>query len=234
MENYVRIADYIYGVKDDLLYVNQFVSSRLYYEDQGFSLIQNTTLPGGDNVNIEIRTINPLPLKLAVRIPSWSGNDYRATINGKTVDTKPAAGSYLLIERVWKDGDILDITFTPQLWYSLLPVTNSFVSFGYGPVVLAARFRDADVGADLRHRYGPYDGEPVEVPTIRFSTDNIEDYVEVADINKLHFRVRTLSGEEIDLVPFYDILTEHFSVYLPVDIDEFSIYEKRVDPSEHI
>ena len=113
---------------------------------------------------------------------------------------------------------MLDITFTSQLWYSLLPVTNNYVAFGYGPVILAARFHKAEVGADLRHRYGPYDGEPVEVPAVRFNPNKFEDYIEIVDINKRHFKILTQSGNTLDLVPFYDIHMEHFSVYLPVNL----------------
>jgi uncharacterized protein len=216
MENFSRIAEYIYGRLDDRLYVNQFAPSTFKDQENGFTLTQYTTLPIGDHVGIEIKSDASVPLKLAVRIPSWSGSDYQVAINGEMLTTKPSAGSYLLIDREWEDGDMLDITFTSQLWYSLLPVTNNYVAFGYGPVILAARFHKAEVGADLRHRYGPYDGEPVEVPAVRFNPNKFEDYIEIVDINKRHFKILTQSGNTIDLVPFYDIHMEHFSIYLPV------------------
>jgi len=223
LENFGRIADYIYGVKDDRLYVNQFVSSSLNYEEHGFTLVQNTSLPDGNNVNIEVEAGSSTPLKLAVRIPSWSGDNYEATINGEEISPKPAPGSYMLIDRVWQDGDVLDITFTPQSWYSLLPVTNEYVAFGYGPLVLTAKFEEAEVGEDMRHQYGPYDGEPIDVPEIRFNTENFEDYIEVVDLENRHFTVTSKEGNKIDLVPFYDIHKEYFSVYLPVDLGESTI-----------
>lgn len=218
MENFSRIAEYIYGKKDDRLYINQFVPSIFSDQLNGFTLKQSTSLPNGDQVSIEIKTKESLPLKLAVRIPPWTRSHYQVRINGEKTKVKPSPGSYLMIDRVWKDGDMLELTFVSQLWYSLLPVTNDFVALGHGPVVLTARLQEADVGEDLRHRYGPYDGEPVKVPNIRFDPHSFEEFITVVDREKRHFRVMTCKGETIELVPFYDIHMEHFSVYLPVNL----------------
>jgi len=234
MENFSRIAEYIYGVKDNRLYINQFISSKLDYEVSGFKIIQETTLPLGNNVALEIQCGKPLAIQMAVRIPSWTGNDYAVTLNGKALDAKPGPGSYLLLDRVWKNGDKLEIAFSPQLWYSLLPIDNKNVAFGFGPLVLAAKFEEANEDEKLMHRYGPYDGTPVEVPPIRFSTEDFLDFIKLVDEPKRHFVVTSQKGEEILLVPFYEIMTEHYSVYLPIDTLNTTKNNKRVDPSEHI
>ncbi len=216
MENFSRIAEYIYGTIDDRLYVNQFVPSTYTDQKNGFTIKQKTSMPEGDRLSLEVNNSGPLALKIAVRIPSWSGNEYSVSLNGESIDFRPSPGSYLMIDRVWQDGDLLDIVFKPQLWYSLLPVTNEYVAFGYGPVVLAARFKDAGVGDDLRHRYGPYDGEPVEVPPVSFDPQNLWNYITDINRDKRHFTVITQAAEVIDLVPLYEIHNEHFSVYLPL------------------
>ncbi len=234
MENFSRIAEYIYGVKDNRLYINQFISSKLDYEVSGFTISQETTLPLGNNVSLEIQCGKPLAIQMAVRIPAWTGNDYAVTLNGKALDAKPGPGSYLLLDRVWKNGDKLEIAFSPQLWYSLLPIDNKNVAFGFGPLVLAAKFEEAKEDEKLMHRYGPYDGTPVEVPPIRFSTEDFTDFIQLVDEPKRHFVVTSQKGEEILLVPFYEIMTEHYSVYLPIDTLNTTKNNKRVDPSEHI
>jgi hypothetical protein len=234
MENFSRIAEYLYDVDGDRLYVNQFVPSRLDYSDLGFVLVQNTDLPGGSRVELIIESEKPVSLKMAVRIPSWTGNDYRATLNKKELKARPSAGSYLLIDRVWNPGDRLEIVFTPGLWYSLLPVTNKYVAFGVGPLVLAARFHEAAVPEDLRNRYGPYDGTPVEVPAVHFDPSDFMDQLETVDMKSRWYRVRSPAGQEIDLVPFYDIHREYFSIYLPVEKPSGKMNQIRVDPSEHI
>jgi len=216
MENFVRIVDYIYGAHEGRVYVNQFVSSRLSYQDHGFSIVQDTTIPDGDDASIRIEAREPLPLKLAVRIPAWSGSDYGAAINGTSIDARPAPGSYLLIDRVWQDGDRVDLSFKPRFWHSLLPVTNEHVAFGHGPVVLAARLGEAQVDEELRHRYGPYDGEPVDVPPIPFDPHDPGRGIEAVHVGERHFRVAARSGRHLHLVPLHRIHTEHFAAYLPV------------------
>ncbi|HDR90019.1 MAG TPA: hypothetical protein ENN63_10400 [Bacteroidetes bacterium] len=234
MENFSRIAEYLYDVHGDRLYVNQFVPSRLDYSEQGFVLVQNTDLPEGSRVEIVIESEKPVPLKIAVRIPSWTGDDYKITINKKEMKTRPSPGSYLFVDRMWNPGDRLEIDFTPVMWYSLLPVTNEYVTFGAGPLVLAARFQEADVPEDLRHRYGPYDGNPLEVPAVHFDPRNFPGQLKVVDEDKRWYRVKSTTGQEIDLVPFYDIHREYFSIYLPVEKPSGKMNQIRVDPSEHI
>lgn len=234
MENFSRIAEYLYSVDNNRLFVNQFVPSEVNFQASGFKLIQETTLPKGDQLSIKIACDNPVALKLAVRIPSWTSNDYTILIDGKVTDFKPQAGSYLMLDRTWKNGDKLEITFKPQLWYSVLPITNKNVAFGYGPLVLSAKFEEPEVEERLRHMYGPYDGQPVEVPVIRVNTTNFEDYIETVDDQNYHFKVKSKTGKDILLVPFYEIHNECFSVYLPIDHIENNINVKEVDPSDHI
>lgn len=233
MENFARIAEYIYNVKDDRIYVNQFVSSKLSLTEAGITIVQTTDLPSGNKVMIETECDGTRALRLAVRIPSWTGSDYVANLNGKPLDSKPAPGSYLILDREWKDGDKVEISFTPSLWYSLLPVKNRFVAFGYGPLVLAAKFGEATVDSTLRRRYGPYDGTPVSVPAVQFSTGDFTSFLKHIDMNNRHFSINGVNGEQIDLVPFYKIFKENYAIYLPVDTGKTSLNNKRVDPSIH-
>jgi DUF1680 family protein len=233
MENFARIAEYVYAVNDDRLFVNQFVSSSLSYPENGLKIIQQTDLPLGDRVSLRFECSKKTALKLAVRIPSWSGNDYSAKVNGRELETRSAAGSYLFIDRVWKDKDSLEIVFKPSLWYSFLPVKNNHLSLGYGPLVLAAVFGEATVDDSLRNRYGPYDGTPVVVPSVMFNTDDINDCVIATDTVRRFFSIKSTSGIGIDLIPFLSVNKEYYSVYLPVNSLGFTQNNKRVDPSIH-
>ena len=57
---------------------------------------------------------------------------------------------------------------------------------------------------------------------------------EVLNEEDLLFKVKSQSGDEIKLMPFYNIVNEHFSIYLPIDSTENNINIKEVDPSDHI
>ena len=234
MENFSRIGEYLYGLQANRLYVNQFVSSELSYPESDLKLIQKTTLPNGNQVELQIQSDRPVKIKLAIRIPSWSKGDYKATMNGDPLNIRSAPGSYLIVDRLWKRSDKLKLVFAPQLWYSLLPSTNEYIAFGYGPTVLSARFGVPETVGRMRHEYGPYNGTPVDVPAIRFNPASFLKDIETVNLENRHFRIKTIEGEKIDLVPFYDIHMENYSVYLPISKQTVKMNNRKVDPSEHI
>lgn len=231
MENFSRIAEYVYGVEDNCLYINQFVQSEINYKKDGFKLIQETNLPDGKDLKIKIVSDKPIQMKLAIRIPSWTGDNYTVSINGKKTDSRSAPGSYLLTDRVWNSGDKIDISFVPHLWYSLLQVNNKNIAFGYGPVVLAAISDGEKVTEKARHQIVPK-GTPAEVPIVKFNAADFPKNLQVVNSKKLFFNLDTKSGNTIKLVPLYSIVNEHFSIYLPIVDQKNNIIKGVVDPTK--
>jgi DUF1680 family protein len=232
MENFSRISEYIYAVENNTLYVNQFVPSELNYKKERFKLLQETDMPDGKNLNLKIICNKPTSFKLAIRIPSWTGEDYTVTLNGKPLAAKSAPGSYLLLDRVWHSADKIAISFTPHLWFSLLPVTNKYVSFGYGPVVLAAAFPRENV----KYKTGneePGHGKPIDVPGIQFDPNTFSKNIVTVDAKKLFFKIKSESRSEIKLMPLYKIVDQYFSLYLPIGKTESVVNKKRYDATDH-
>ena len=62
------IGDYIYGVSEDVLFVNQFIASHVAYEGKEVELITN--YPNDKTIIIKTKNVD----RLAVRIPSWCRN----------------------------------------------------------------------------------------------------------------------------------------------------------------
>ena len=232
MENFSRTSEYIYAVEDNTLYVNQFVPSELNYKNEGFKLIQETNMPDGKNLNLKIICNKPTSFKLAIRIPSWTGEDYTITLNGKPLAAKSAPGSYLLLDRVWHSADKIAISFTPHLWFSLLPVTNKYVAFGYGPVVLVAAFDRKNV-VQKTSDDGPYHGKPIDVPGIQFDPNTFSKNIQAVDIKNLTFRIKSITGTEIKLMPFYKIVNQYFSIYMPIGKTEAVVNKKKYDATDH-
>ncbi len=232
MENFSRTSEYIYAVEENILYVNQFIPSELNYKNEGFKLMQETTMPDGKNLNLKIICNGPKALKLAIRIPSWTGENYTVTLNGKKLESKSASGSYLVLDRVWNSGDNIDISFTPHLWFSLLPVTNKYVAFGYGPVVLVAAFPRENVKYKTGYEE-PSHGKPIEVPGIQFDPNTFSKNIVAADSKNLIFKIKSESGSEIKLMPLYKVIDQYFSLYLPIGNVENKIKMKRYDATDH-
>ena len=111
--------------------------------------------------------VGVVPLRL--RIPAWSAKT-TVKLNGKAL-AGVAAGGYFTIEREWKLGDIVEVSFDMPV---VSHVQEHSVAFTRGPVLLArdSRFADGDLAEPFRH--GVKDG--AEMPgfaAVRVPTDDM-------------------------------------------------------------
>jgi len=123
--------------------------------------------PRTDYVRIVSHTEGAVPVRF--RIPAWSART-EVKLNGKALDGV-RAGSYFMIERGWKLGDIVEIKFDmPVVAHAL----DHHVAFTRGPVLLArdSRFADGDMTEPFRP--GIKDGQtmPTFAP-VRTPSDDI-------------------------------------------------------------
>ncbi len=132
------IGNYVYGIDDDILYVNQFISSRLC--DDGVCCTQETDYPNSGIISLTAKGA----AKVAVRIPSWCEH---FTLNKPyTVER-----GYAVVEN---DGSEIKVEFDikPRLVYADSRVMRNAgrVCVARGPVIYCAE--GVDNGADL-HSY---------------------------------------------------------------------------------
>lgn len=109
-----------------------------------------TDYPANGAISIELDTTDKAPFTLALRIPAWSDVTTLA-VNGEPVDAAP--GTYAEIRRVWKCGDLVELTLDMRAKAlrpadTGLPDQNSryHVALRRGPLILA---RDLRLGADI-------------------------------------------------------------------------------------
>ena len=123
--------------------------------------------PRTDYVRIVSHTTGTVLVRL--RIPSWSART-EVKLNGKALDGA-AAGSYFMIERDWKLGDIVEVKFDmPVVAHTL----DHHVAFTCGPVLLArdSRFADGDMTEPFRR--GIKDGQIMSMfSAVRTPSDDI-------------------------------------------------------------
>ncbi len=119
------------------LYVNLFVPSTLNWEEKNIKLTQATAFPKEEFTQLKIE--GNAKFSLHVRIPNWANNEISIKINGKQEQLNTIAGSYLTINRKWKNGDIVEIKIPFQ--FRLEPVMDqqNIASLFYGPILLAAQ-----------------------------------------------------------------------------------------------
>lgn len=101
--------------------------------DQQVSIEEQTNYPFSTTARFVIHAAKPAAFPLVLRVPEWS-SDTRLKLNSAPL-TPRAKDSFLHIERTWKDGDTVDISFdgTPRVshWYRDAQV------FERGPLVFA-------------------------------------------------------------------------------------------------
>ncbi len=137
------LPEYIYSVAEDGLYVNLYEASSIKWRngDQQLGLTMNSEFPFNPHIRLRISTVQPISMKLRVRVPAWAGKDMPVIINGQQVAVgKP--GNYVVLDRRWKDGD--SIAFTLPVDFRVIAYTGADqipghkrYSIFYGPIEMA-------------------------------------------------------------------------------------------------
>ncbi|WP_261305247.1 glycoside hydrolase family 127 protein [Paenibacillus andongensis] len=146
MESFTKLNDSIYFQRDQQLYVNQYLSSQLDWSEQKVKIIQTTDLPSADTVHLSVEMIDQQEQHLSIylRVPYWAAGELAVAVNGKAVQPQVRNG-YALIERVWKNGDTVQVQIPMKATYSSLPDAPNVVGFKYGPLVLSAALGTDDM-----------------------------------------------------------------------------------------
>ncbi|ATL49695.1 hypothetical protein COR50_01740 [Chitinophaga caeni] len=113
----------------------------------------NTTLPGGqkirvveetqypfdDQVSFKVNTRKDVIFPLHLRIPTWA-KKVRVSINGKPIEQIAQRGTILKLNRLWKDGDIVNVTFPMDIEISRW--AEQSVAVERGPLVYALKIEE--------------------------------------------------------------------------------------------
>ena len=119
---------YVYGVRDNNLYVNLFAANTATIQVNGkaVTLEETTQYPWDGDISIKVLQNKAKAFNMMIRIPGWVLNKvvpsdlysfsddilsgYEVSVNGQRVDGELENG-YLIINRNWKKGDVVRIHF---------------------------------------------------------------------------------------------------------------------------
>ena len=220
MENHAKYPDTIYFHDDKSLYVNLFIPSELSWKEKKLHLRQETRYPEDDKTRLAIKCETPVQLAVKIRYPGWAQNGMLLTINGKkqTVDGK--RGSYISVDREWKNGDTIEIRMPMSLRVESMPDDPATIAFLYGPVVLGG-----DLGKDGledSRRYGPSAPQlgrikPVQVPALVCELKDVLKRVKPVAGVPMTFKSDGIGKpSDVTLAPFYKMADQRYSVYWKV------------------
>ena len=203
---------YIYGVRDNALYVNLFASNTATIKIGGkdVTLEETTNYPWDEDITIKILQNKAKTFDMMIRIPGWVQNKvvpsdlyaysddifatYNITVNGQSVDSELENG-YFVINRNWKKGDIVRIHFDmPVREVVASPrVTDDRgrVAVERGPLVYCAEWADnGDIDPHhlLLSRHPQFDVQPA------YAIENKE-----ADGSPFHVTAITAKAQEASI-----------------------------------
>lgn len=213
-EEFAKFGDTIYFHDDQGVYVNLFIASELRWPEKGIRLRQETTFPEQEGANFVINADKPVEMTLHVRIPYWATRGGTIKLNGAALPVFASPSSYLALNRVWKNGDRLEVSLPMSLHLDPIPDDPTLQAMMYGPLVLAGRL--GAEGLTKAMVYVGYDtspgGDPVPVPAIAADSKDPLGWVEPVPNQALTFRTAG-QNETLTLIPLYKLFGERYAVY---------------------
>ncbi|WP_230986638.1 glycoside hydrolase family 127 protein [Cohnella fermenti] len=167
------LGEYIYTVRDRTVYAHLYIGGQAVFEldGQAVRIEQQSAYAWEGKTRMVVHTDIPTRFKLALRLPSWCGGRETLLLNGQPYAYEDAdlEAGYAGIDRVWSDGDTLEIMFDMQVrrMKGHPHVRDAFgkTALQYGPFVYC--MEEADNGPNLHQLCLPSGGKFA----VRFNPD---------------------------------------------------------------
>lgn len=117
--------------------INLYAPGKWKYElanKSEITLEQKTSYPENDNIEIKVNQKKSERYTVKLRIPEWS-KDTKIKINGEII--KYEGSGYVAINRVWKNGDIINLNLDLRGRVITSPASVNNLAIMRGPIVLA-------------------------------------------------------------------------------------------------
>lgn len=145
MINPAYFGEMIYARNATDLYVNLFIPSVLNWTEKEVQLTQRTSFPEGESIEWQISCNGSKTFRLFIRYPEWlEKNGLKLMVNKNILSFQPDEHGYVMIDRTWKDGDLVRLNLPMSLREEALYEGSPWISFLKGPIVLAAKLTDTD------------------------------------------------------------------------------------------
>ncbi|MBI4499736.1 MAG: glycoside hydrolase family 127 protein [Gemmatimonadetes bacterium] len=157
--------------RNDAIYVNLYVSSEASFKmDQAeISLSVESDMPWGGRSAIAVSSKQEVPGTIKLRIPGWArnrpvpsdlysyadqpGGPVGIAVNGRPVSAVPDEFGYVWLDRRWKTGDTVEITFPLEVRrvvaHQNVRENRRRMAIERGPIVFCAEWPDVEAGRAL-------------------------------------------------------------------------------------
>ena len=190
-------ADYpldIYFHDERGLYVNLFTPSRVQWQQgkQPVTVEQSTTYPETDTTTLTVHTKKPTRFAFHVRVPGWTAQPVTVKVNTRLAQVKATPGSFLEVERMWREGDTLQVTLPMALRFEpIAHETPGRQALLYGPLLLVAlsdkpvlmegekSIVDVEKQTDVLPTFRTHDGTLTFLPFFKVKDERYTTYLSI-------------------------------------------------------
>ena len=102
------------------------------------SIEEETTYPFDGAVTFRIAPASSVRFPFYLRVPGWCMQP-QAALNGRKLTVAPRPGSYIRIDREWKQGDILTLNLPMEVSIATWTSNKNSVSVNRGPLTFSVR-----------------------------------------------------------------------------------------------
>ena len=149
MENFTKLGDSIYFRANDTLLVNQYVASKVTWEEKNLVLTQKSDVTKSEEISFVLNALHDKEISdvaIVLRIPDWMHGEATIYVNGAEKMTAAGNSEYVLLERNWEDGDVIMAKYPMSVESVGLLDQDAVFAFRYGPTVLAAKLGKEKMG----------------------------------------------------------------------------------------
>lgn len=217
-ENHAKYGEGIYYHDNKGIYVNLFIPSELTWKEKGIKLMQQTGYPEEATTHLTIQEIKEGNIPLYIRYPSWATSGATIKINGKNVKISQKPGSYIVLDKIWKTGDKIDITYPMSLHLVATNDNPDMAAAVYGPIVLAGDMGIEGIVAPAPYAKDQLDFRNISVPdnivtTLNINGRKLNDWLIPVNGKQLVFKTTGVASKEITMIPYYQIDKQRYVIY---------------------
>jgi uncharacterized protein len=220
-ENHVQYGKLIYAYDNEGLIINFFVASQLSWDEKKMTVKQETNFPESDYSKITVESSEkPQKMKIRIRVPWWANKGVQVKINGKVQNISATPSSYITLEKIWFNKDIIEVTMPMALYKEGLPDKKNIVAFLYGPMVLSGQLGKS--GLTLETLYGingkeyldQFKLDSIAVPHFENVDEDLNSWIKPVLGKPLTFQT-TGKGvpNDVTLIPYFKQFLERYSIY---------------------
>lgn len=175
MESHSKHGDSIFWEGNGKLLVNLYIPAEATWARRNATLRLETKYPMEPESHLTIKSLpKPEHFAIALRVPGWAKGKAAVRVNGREV-TPVIADGYAVVERRWRQADVVSITIPLELRIESTPGDSKTIAIVRGPMVMAADLAPASqpwdnpdpalVGEDLLGSFTPAKAETLSYTT---------------------------------------------------------------------